>query len=252
MVKRPCGRVIGGDRRARLHLCGGDALVAERPGDDESGRGEGRLRRRGVAELRLDREIAGNRFVDQRRARHQRRDGVGDGGERLVIDDDAFGGVLRRRRRLRDRHGDGFADIAHAVRRQRRMRRIERRLAPRPAEGPQLDVMGIGRVRHVRDAAAARGGIIGGGEDREHAGKPGRGGAIDGAEPRMGVGRSHEARIDLPGEGGIVAETAAPGDQTKVFESRHRPADIRLAPPMAGFRHACSAFRSAYRVSRWF
>jgi hypothetical protein len=54
----------------------------------------------------------------------------------------------------------------------------------------------------------------------------------------MGMGRSHEARIDLPGEGGIIAETAAPGDQTKVFESRHRPADIRLASPVAGFRHA--------------
>src|SRR5262249_30950264 len=90
--------------------------------------------------------------------------------------------------------------------------------------------------------AAAGGGIVRTGDDREHAGKLRRSDALDGAEPRMGMGRSHEGRIGLSGEGNIVAEASAPGDKTKIFESRHRPADIRLAPSVAGSRHAVPSF----------
>ena len=139
-------RVIGGKRRARLHLRRGDALGAERLGDDERGRGEGRLDRRAVAELRLHGEIAGDGVMDERRARRERRERVGDGGQHVVMDDDALGRVLRRRRGLGDHHRHGLADMAHAIRRERRMRRIERRPPPRSDEGAQLDVVGVGGI----------------------------------------------------------------------------------------------------------
>ena len=46
-----------------------------------------------------------------------------DGGKHLVVDLDRFGGVLRLRQRVGDHDGHGLADIAHAVRRQHRLRR---------------------------------------------------------------------------------------------------------------------------------
>jgi hypothetical protein len=69
----------------------------------------------------------------------------------------------------------------------------------------------------------------------------------------MGMGRSHEGCEGLSWENGVITKAPTPGDETKVLESRHRPADVRLAPPVAGTQHASlSLFRFAYRVSRSF
>ena len=173
-----------------------------------------------------------------------------DRRQHRVAHDDALGGVLRRRGGFGDHHRHGLADMAHAIRRERRMRRIERRAPPRPDEGAQLDVVGVGGVRHVGDAAAARGRIVVGGNDREHARELRRGAGVDAVDARMGVGRAHEGRIGLAGGRGIIGEAAAPGDEPLVLEARHRPADVRLAPPAAGIRHA---FRShfAFRLQRF-
>jgi hypothetical protein len=56
----------------------------------------------------------------------------------------------------------------------------------------------------------------------------------------MGMGRSHEGCDGLSWERGVIAESPAPGDETKILESRHRPADVTLAPP--GSRHAVVPF----------
>ena len=230
--------VIGGERRARLHMRRGDALGTERLRDDERRLGAGRLDRRTVAELGLESEIAGDGVMDDGRAGGERRERVGDRGQHLVAHDDALGGVLRRRGGLGDHHRHGLADMAHAISGERRMRRIERRPPPRPDEGAQLDVVGVGGVRHVGDTAAARGRIVVGGDDREHAGQLRRDAGVDAVDAGMGVGRAHEGRIGLAGSRGIVGKAPAAGDEPPVLEARHRPADVRLAPPAAGIRHA--------------
>ena len=228
--------IIGGERCARLHLRRGDALGTEGLGDDERGFGASRLDRRAVAELGFEREIAGNRVVDDGRARGERRESIRHRRQHRVAHDDALGGVLRRRRGFGDHHRYGLADMAHAIRGERGMRRIERRPPPRSDEGTQLDVVGVGGVRHVGDAPPARGGIVGGGDDREQAGKLGRVG-LDAVDTGMGVGRTHEGRMGLPGRRGIIGKTPAPGDEAPILEARHRPADVRRAPPAAGVRH---------------
>ena len=232
--------IIGGERCARLHVCRGDALGAERLRDHERSFGAGRLDRGAVAELRFEGEIAGDRLMDHGRAGGERRERIGDGraARRKPCTATRLGGVLRHCGGLGDYdHRYRLADMAHAISGKWRMRRIERRAPPRPAEGAQLDVVGVGGVRHVGDAAAARGRIVVGGDDREHAGKLGRDAGIDALDPRMGVGRAHEGRISVAGGRGIIGEAPAPGDEARVFEARHRPADVRLAPPAAGIRH---------------
>ena len=54
---------------------------------------------------------------------------IDDGGERLVVDLDQFGRILRLRRRVRDHGGDRLADMANRAARQRPARRFRHRRA---------------------------------------------------------------------------------------------------------------------------
>ncbi len=169
--------------------------------------------------------------MDDGRAGGERRECIGDGGQHRVAHDDALGGVLRRRRGLRDDHRHGLADMAHAIRGEWRMRRIERRPPPRSDKGAQLDVVGVGGVRHVGDAAAARGGIVGRGDDREHAGQLRRSRCRC---RRCGHGRGANAR-----------RPHRPGR-----EPRHHRQSVRARRRAAGPRSAASPGRCKARAAR--
>jgi hypothetical protein len=84
----------------------------------------------------------------------------------------------------------------------------------------------------VADGAEAVGGAIGAGKDTEHAGHVQCGRLVDGNDTRVRVRRAHHRRVSLPGEAEIVGEAALPGDQPRVFVTRHGPAD----EAKAGFR----------------
>ena len=116
-------RVVMADAAARLHRVGGDAVDHGAVAHDVVGLGEGGIDRRLVADLVEERLVAGIVVPHRGRAGRQRRLGGDDRRQRLVIDRDELGRVLRLVQRLGDDEGDGLADIAHALVRQNRLRR---------------------------------------------------------------------------------------------------------------------------------
>ena len=73
------------------------------------------LGRARVAELGLEGEIAGPVGPDLRRAGLERGHGADHVRQRLPVDRDRLGGILRRRERVGDDEGDGIADMAHHI-----------------------------------------------------------------------------------------------------------------------------------------
>ena len=82
----------------------------------EGGVGRGEVR--GVV-VPVEHEVAGNAVEQLRRALLERGARVGDGGQRLVVDLDRLGGVLRLRQRLGDDQRDRLAGMAHLADRER-------------------------------------------------------------------------------------------------------------------------------------
>jgi hypothetical protein len=68
-----------------------------------------------VAEMVVERHIAGDVIVKLRRAGLGSFLGVGDGGQGVDIDRYRFGRVARLHERFGDHEGYGIADIAHLV-----------------------------------------------------------------------------------------------------------------------------------------
>ena len=114
-----------GQAPARLHRIGGDAVDHHAVLHDMRGLGEGGLDRGLVADFVEPRRIAGAILPHRRRAGLHRVLGADHGRQRLVIDRDELGRVLRLGQCLGDDEGDAFADIAHAPLRQRRLRADE-------------------------------------------------------------------------------------------------------------------------------
>jgi hypothetical protein len=77
-------------------------------------------------------------------------------------------------------------------------------------------------MRKVREAV---GGRVAAGQHREHAGQGERGGGIDRADARVRVRRAHEGGVDLAGQGDVVAEAPAAGDQARILLARERLAE---------------------------
>ena len=174
-------RLGGGDGRARLDRRAHQAVVDEIDRDHVGGRCERRAHRGLVAARPAEADIAGRGLVQLRRARRLRGAGVGDGGERLVIDLDALGGIGGLRQRLRDHRHDRFTAMAHRGARQREARRLHHRRAVARANRPQRP--------HRRHAVRRH---VGAGEHSHHAGHGLGGRGVDPANARMGVGRAHQ------------------------------------------------------------
>ena len=93
------------------------------------GAGEGGVDLGGVAIVIVERDVVGDVVVELRRAGLGGFGGIGDGGKRLDIEFDGFGGVARLRQRLGNDEGDGIADEAHLVGRQRHAVGLQQRRA---------------------------------------------------------------------------------------------------------------------------
>jgi hypothetical protein len=119
------------DRTARLHkmrIHPADDVAAL---DDVLSPGEGRLGRGFVAGLEQVRDVVGA-LVPYSNLALRRLRGVGDRGQRFVIDVDQLGGIFRLRQRLGYDEGDLFADIAHRAPREAEKGASEHRRPVRP------------------------------------------------------------------------------------------------------------------------
>ena len=103
-----------------------DAVVAHRQFRDVRGAREGGGDLLAVAVMEIQADIAGRVRVQQRRIR--RRGGAcrRDRRQRIDIDEDRLGGVLRQLDGLGHHHGDRLADITHPIGRERPLRRTWR------------------------------------------------------------------------------------------------------------------------------
>ena len=163
----------------------------------------------GVAEVIVERNVARNVVVQQRRARARGVFQADDGGERIDIDLDGFGRILGGEHGLGDHASDGIADVAHLVLGERAAPRLFQRRAVTAFE------------RHIAFQRAValeiRGGI-----DREHSRHfPGRLG-IDGAEHAVRVAAAHHHGVGLAGKADIIGIAAVTPKQHRIFDARHR------------------------------
>ncbi len=136
---------------------------------------------------------------------------VDDRLERLVVDVDHLGGVLREVEALGDDERDRVTDEAHLVVRQWRTWGL-RSVATDRRVPLLLDV----RVQ------------VGGGEHRAHAGHGPRRGRIDAPDAGAGERTAHERRVQHPGQRDVVDVGAVAGEEPGVFD----PGDTR--PGVAG------------------
>jgi hypothetical protein len=179
------------------------------------GLGEGGGDLLAVAVMVVERDIARRFVVDQRRVRTHGLVRPGDGGQRVDLDLDRLGRVLRLQRRLRHHEGDRVADEAHLVGRQRRPRRLLHRRAVAIVE------------RH--DAfERAIGAEIGAGIDAEHPRHGARRRGVDALDHPVGVTAAHHHRIDLARQLDVVGVAAFAAHQDRVFGARHRLPDAEF------------------------
>ena len=170
-----CG-IVFGDRGARLQGAHDEAVVRELEPRHVGRRREGGVDLGGVAEMVVEDDVRGELVVEERRAGRRRLARVGDRRQFLDLDRHRLGGVARLRRRLGDDAGDRLADIAHAVARQRRMRRLRHRRA--------VAILELEHRLHRTEPGRRE---IGAGVDREHA----RHGAWRSRSRCPGCGRAH-------------------------------------------------------------
>ncbi len=208
------GLVVGGERRARLHRHHGDAGVDDVELCHMRGAGERGLDLGGVAIVIVQRHVVGDVVVELRRAGLGGFLGVGDGGQRIDIEHDGFGGIARLRQRLGDHERHGVADIAHLVGHQRGAVGLQQRRA-----------VAVLQRQAAGEGAVTGGGKIGSGPDAEHARHRLGGRRVDAAEDAVGVAGTHDPGIGLAGQVEIVGIFALAAHQRVVFLAADRLSD---------------------------
>ena len=156
----------------------------------------------------VETDIAGRFRPELRRAGLNGRTHIGHGVERLVVDRDLFAGVLGRSRAQRDHHRHRLAHMQHALFRQRRTVRRDRRFAA--AAGDRM---------RMRDGMIMRRGEIGGGQHRDHARRALGGRDIDVLDAGEGVRRAHEVCRQRAFRLDVVAEAPLPAQQRVVLDA---------------------------------
>ena len=126
-MEREAAAVIGCEGDARLDAIDHEAAVREAQPGHMRCTGEGRLDRFGVAIVIIEYDIARHVVIELRRALMRGLLCRNHRGQRLDVDHDGFGRVLRPRQRLGDHASNRIADIAHPVSRQRRATRFFQR-----------------------------------------------------------------------------------------------------------------------------
>jgi hypothetical protein len=120
--------VVAGDAGARLDGRHDDAVIHHLDLDDVRGALHRPRHDLGVALAQVESEIAGRHVPDRGRAGGERRRTVDDGRQRLVLDLDQLGRLVRDLRAVGDDEGHRIADMAHTAQGQRRARRHDQRL----------------------------------------------------------------------------------------------------------------------------
>ena len=208
--------MVVADSGARLDRIRGDAGVAHFQRDGVFGAGERGVGRVLAAHHQRERHIVGRLVPNDRRAGLDRILDIDHRRQRLVVDLDQFGGVLRLGQSLGDDEGDALAHGAHLV-------------------GGENTALGAKAFRpaHVfghrgRQPAELIGQHIGAGQNGEHAvGGLGLGG-VDALDARMRVRRHDNDGVALQRQVEIVDVTAAAGDEARVFNPRHGLADAKF------------------------
>ena len=208
-----CG-VVAGEHRARLDRHAAAAVLPELILEDMRGVGEGGI---DVAVSKLERRqhIGAERGVGPRRAVLDRVAAVADRRQRVVMHGDRGGGILGNVARVGDHHRDRLADIIDFGARQRVL-------------GAQRRDRRIGQQHRHRFAAHRIRQILGG-DDGVDAGYRQRRLGVDAVHARVRIRRADEAGVQHAGHFHVVDETAAAGQQRRIFEPRHARAEMFCA-----------------------
>jgi hypothetical protein len=216
----PARRIELGDRGARLHRRGGDALHPGLEFHDVPGARERFRRRGGVAEFGLQHDVAA-RFIPDRRTAIADRAGRRDHrSKRLIGDFDRFRAVPRRLLRFADDDGDEIAGEAYFIPRQQPMRRDERL---RSGLYPQRRIRRSRRRDIVRDRAQAVGVQFVARKHRDDAAHAARAACVYAEDARMRMRRTHKGDMRHAGHTVIGGETALACHQSPVLLADDRP-----------------------------
>ena len=115
--------VVFRDHAAGIDVIGDQTLVDDLQRDLTRGLRKGRFRGPPLAQRRLESEIARPVGPDLRRAGRERRLGADHMRQRLPVDRDRLGGILRRIERIGDHEGDRITDVTHHFVREHRIGR---------------------------------------------------------------------------------------------------------------------------------
>ena len=235
LARRPqgevlAGRVVFGDRGARLHRVADEAVVDEADARDMRRFGECRRGRLGVAALPIEAGVVRDLVEDRRRARPDRVEHADDGGQRLVLHLDRFDRLAGLLQCIGDDKGDRVADAAHLADGECGVGRLLHRRA-----------VDIGDPPAARDAADIVGGEVGAGEDGDDARHRGSRRGIDRLEVGMGVWRAQEHAEGHVPELHVGDVVALAGEEALVLLAEDRRADACLA------RHAAFSRAGVHR-----
>ena len=197
----------------RLHRGHCHALVRQRDAGNKFCLGEYRVDfariglRVGGQSGPVDGEIAGSFRPHLRRAGRERRARIHDRRQRLIIDGDQLGGILRGGRALGDDHRHGLADMGYPFGGERRAVRHNQWLAAAPRQW-----------RVAADAADITGVLAS--ENSDNAGTLRRRLRVYGGDAGKSMRRAHETGIGLPGHRNVGHEPAVTANENVVFEAR--------------------------------
>ena len=179
--------------------------------------GEGRFGRGFVAGLEQVRYVV-RALVPHRNLALGRFGGVGDRGQRLVIDVDQLGGILCLRQGLGHDKCDRLADVAHSALREAKMSASEHRRSVRP----------FALERHAHDAELGLDEVV-----ASHAQRNARRGLscrqLEFANAGMGVRRAQHVGVRLTEQVVIALEPAVAAEEALILETPHWLPDSKLA-----------------------
>ncbi len=200
------GRVERSHGAARLHRVRDHAVIAEGERHDVSGSAEGLVHGHAVTGLPIEAGIAGNVRGKLGRVGGTRRFGRGDGGQRVVVDDDQLGGIEGLGARLGHDQRDRLAHEADFVGGEQGLR----------DEGERLAGLGVGLAIGAERLQAV-GVDVGCGQYDQHARCVSCSLDLDGPDARMAVWRPQHDGMRQSVESEIVEIGAVPGDEALIL-----------------------------------
>ena len=225
--------IIFGEASARLHGVDDDAAVEQAQLRHMGRRLEGRLHRVAVAEVIVERHIAGHIGEDLRGVGLDRIAHLHNDGERVDVHDHGLGCILRLARGLRDHAGDGIAHIGHLAARQRIALGLDEGGAVAVGQGHAMGIDGVTCGLEIRRCV-----------DGEHAGHGAGRTHIDVADHAMGLTGGDHGQIGLTGRVHIVRIGALALHELGILVAQHGLADAefqgREVFVMGGKGHGCN------------